>query len=440
MVEQGDLGYPKPSLRTMDGLADAFEMIRRRIASGLAPVFLDLVFVGLLWMMVSYTASWFAWEKIRYFLVPGWVYAVCLVEVVALWESFARSLGTKIAGKQLARQDFGAPTFRQRVSYYLLWHVSVLPVVPLAFRRPPHERGSGLILRPILRGGEKPAPWYHTTAGLIIAALMLVIVVSSFALTIAPGTWESFLTRAGSAGKIFFSLFRPDSSLWLNGISKLFETIFMAIMATLFAVVVSVPLSFFAARNLSRNPIGRLVYTIIRGTLSILRSVQPIIWAILFLVWVGAQHAPFAGFLALFVHSVADLTKLYAERLESIDNGPLEAITATGGGWLAVLRYAVIPQIINPYISFTLYRWDINIRMATILGLVGAGGIGQPLIRYLQGQRFPQAAVYIYLITILVWAIDALSSRLRTYFEQGHIAEGNAQTVNAVDSEIATRS
>ena len=94
-------------------------------------------------------------------------------------------------------------------------------------------------------------------------------------------------------------------------------------------------------------------------------------------------------------------------------------ITATGGSWSSILRYAVIPQIVNPYISFTLYRWDINIRMATILGLVGAGGIGQPLIRYLQGQRFQQAAIYIYLIAALVWAIDAMSSRLRRYFEKG---------------------
>lgn len=429
MAELNDLEYRKPSLRTWDGLAEASEMVWRHVVSQLAPVFLDLVFVGILWMMISYATSWFVWEKIRYFLVPGWLYVVCVVEVVALWQSFGRSLGTKIVGRQLTQAGVEAPTFRQRALYYLLWHVSVVPVLPLALHHPVHERVSGLVSRPILRGSEKPAPWYRTTSGVATVALTLVILIAAFALTITPGTWDSFLSRAGSAGNILLALFKPDHSLWPNAISKLFETIFMAIMATLFAVVVSVPLSFFAARNLSRNPVGRVFYTIIRGTLSILRSVQPIIWAILFLVWVGAEHAPFAGFLALFVHSVADLTKLYAERLESIDNGPMEAITATGGSWLSVLRYAVVPQIINPYISFTLYRWDINIRMATILGLVGAGGIGQPLIRYLQGQRFQQAAIYIYLITILVWAIDALSSQLRRYFERGR----------SVTSEDATR-
>ena len=423
MPEMSDFGYKPPSLRTWKGLSEASGIARHRITSRLAPAFLDVVCVGALWLLVTYLVSWILWQEIRYFLVPGWLFIVGTVEIAALWESFGRSFGQKISGKQLATSDLSPPTFIQRFTHYILWHVTVLPVIGLAWRHPLHERVSGVESVSIIRGDEKPAPWFLTTSGVFVVALTLVALIAAFAVTVGPNTWTNFLSNYGRAGRIIAALFKPNHSLWPNGIASLFETIFMALMATFFAVLFAVPLSFFAARNLSTNPVGRLVYVIIRGALSIMRSIQPIIWAILFLVWVGTEHAPFAGFLALFLHSIADLTKLYAERLESIDDGPIEAITSTGGSWISVLRYAVVPQIINPYISFTLYRWDINIRMATVLGLVGAGGIGQPLIRYLQGQRFQEAAIYIYLIAALVWGIDAMSSRLRRYFDEGHAVD-----------------
>jgi phosphonate transport system permease protein len=254
-----------------------------------------------------------------------------------------------------------------------------------------------------------------------VAVLVLTLLVATFAVTIEEGTWQRFLANPSKAGRIFRALLRPDFQFWKNALFGLFETIYMGIMATLIGVLVAAPLSFFAARNLMKAPLARLLYMVIRGVLSFVRSIQPIVWAIIFLVWAGPSRTPFAGFLALFVHSVADLTKLYSERLESIETGPVEAITATGGNWLAVLRYAVIPQIINPYISFTLYRWDINIRMATIVGLVGGGGIGQQLILLLRAQRFNDAAVCILLIALVVWGIDTLSSKLRAYYEHGRL-------------------
>lgn len=444
MSEMSDFGYKAPSLRTWDGLSEALGIIRHRVTNRLAPAFLDVICVGTLWLLVTYLVSWILWKEIRYFLVPGWLFAVGTVEIAALWESFGRSLGQKIAGRQLVGPELSSPTFRQRFIHFVLWHVAVLPILGLAWRHPLHEKISGAESVSVVRGDERPAPWFRTTSGIFVVALTLVALIAAFAVTIGPKTWTNFLSNYGRAGRIIAALFKPNNSLWPNGIASLFETIYMALMATFFAVLFAVPLSFFAARNLTTNPVGRLVYMIIRGVLSIMRSIQPIIWAILFLVWVGTEHAPFAGFLALFLHSVADLTKLYAERLESIDDGPIEAITSTGGGWLSVLRYAVIPQIINPYISFTLYRWDINIRMATVLGLVGAGGIGQPLIRYLQGQRFQEAAIYIYLIAALVWGIDAMSSRLRRYFDEGPSVnvkqtQKSALTEQNVRSEMAGR-
>jgi len=354
MPEMTDFGYKPPSLRTWKGLSETFDLLRHRIASRLSPVFLDLVAVATLWMMASYMFSWLAWSELRYFLVPGWVYFIGVIEAVAIWESFGLSIGQKVSRTQLVGPGLARPTFRQRFVHYLLWHVSVLPIIGLAWRHPLHESVSGVASVSVIRGEERPAPWYQTSSGLLVFALMIVSLSAAFALTVRADTWTNFISNYGRAGKIIAALFQPNHSLWRNGIAALFETIYMALMATFFGVLLSVPLSFFAARNLTRNPVGRIFYTLIRGFLSITRSVQPIIWAIIFLVWVGPEIAPFAGFLALFVHSIADLTKLYAERLESIDNGPIEAITATGGSWISVLRYAVIPQIINPYISFTL--------------------------------------------------------------------------------------
>jgi len=414
-----DDNYKPPSVITRKGLSETLELIRHRISIGLAPVLLDLGFIGTLWVLITYGFAWIAWKEIHYFLVPDWLFVLGVIEATAIWESFGRSLGQRIVGKRLIAKGLSRPTVSQRIVYYLLFHISVLPIVGLSLARPLHERLSGLTLTPILRGSEKPAPWYRTTSGVFIAVSVAALLITTFAVTIEGGTWERFLKNPSKAGRIFGALLNPTFQFWKDAVFKLFETIYMAIMATLIGVLVAAPLSFFAARNLTRTPVAKLFYMLIRGVLSFFRSIEPIVWAIVFLVWVGPARNPFAGFLALLIHSIADLTKLYAERIESIETGPVEAITATGGNWLSVLRYAVVPQIINPYISFTLYRWDINIRMSTIVGLVGGGGIGQLLLMLLQAQRFSDAAICVYLIALLVWGIDTLSSKLRQYYEHG---------------------
>jgi len=132
--------------------------------------------------------------------------------------------------------------------------------------------------------------------------------------------------------------------------------------------------------------------------------------------------------LALFVHSVADLTKLYSERLESIDEGPVEAIRATGASQLQVILYGIVPQIVNPYLSFTIYRWDINVRMATIIGLVGGGGIGQRLLQLTRNWVWDQAIVLMLLIMAAVWGMDYMSSKLRERFETG----GSVKTAHQI--------
>ncbi len=130
------------------------------------------------------------------------------------------------------------------------------------------------------------------------------------------------------------------------------------------------------------NPFTFAIYMIVRTLLNIVRSIESLIIAIVFVVIVGL--GPFAGVLALAVHSVAALAKLYSEVIEGIDPGPIEAIRATGANWVQVVRYAVIPQIVPPFTAFTIYRWDINVRSATIIGFVGGGGIGFLLIEIIR--------------------------------------------------------
>jgi len=193
---------------------------------------------------------------------------------------------------------------------------------------------------------------------------------------------------------------------------KMIETIFLALMATTLAILFAIPVSFLAARNLmGGNPVTMVIYYVVRSILNILRSIEPLIMAIVFVVWVGL--GPFAGVLALAVHSVAALGKLYSEAVESIDSGPIEAITATGANRLQTIFYAVIPQIIPPYIGFTVYRWDINVRMSTVIGFVGGGGIGFLLQQWIRLLKYEEAGAAVWAIALVVAIMDYGSSKLR---------------------------
>ena len=195
-------------------------------------------------------------------------------------------------------------------------------------------------------------------------------------------------------------------------VEKMVETIFLALMATSIAILLAIPLSFLAARNLmGGNPLTVAFYYLVRSVLNILRSIEPLIMAIVFVVWVGL--GPFAGVLALAVHSIAALGKLYSEAVESIDSGPIEAITATGANSLQTIVYAVIPQIVPPYIAFTIYRWDINVRMSTVIGFVGGGGIGYLLQQWIRLFMYEEAGAAVWAIALVVAAMDYASAKVR---------------------------
>ncbi|MGP0565657.1 MULTISPECIES: phosphonate ABC transporter, permease protein PhnE [unclassified Nitrospina] len=193
---------------------------------------------------------------------------------------------------------------------------------------------------------------------------------------------------------------------------KIVETLFLGLMATTFALLFAAPLSFLGARNLmTRRATGTTVYYLVRTGFNVLRAIEPLIMAILFAVWVGI--GPFAGVLALALHSTAALGKLFSEQIESIDPGPVEAITATGARPLQVVLYGVLPQVLPQFLALGFYRWDINVRMSTIIGFVGGGGIGFLLQQWINLLQYNQAGTALLAIAVVVIALDMVSAKVR---------------------------
>ncbi len=190
------------------------------------------------------------------------------------------------------------------------------------------------------------------------------------------------------------------------------ETIYLALIGTALSIVFAIPLSFLGARNLmSGSPLLKTIYGLTRGLFTILRSVEVLIFAVIAVAAVGI--GPFAGVIALAIHGIGAVGKLYSEAIESIEHGPIEAVRSTGANELQVVTYAVVPQVVPQFIAFTLYRWDINVRMATVIGLVGGGGIGYQLIQYMNLLQWRQAATAIWLIAGVVMLMDYASAVIR---------------------------
>ncbi|GEM_PF-224209 len=158
-------------------------------------------------------------------------------------------------------------------------------------------------------------------------------------------------------------------------------------------------------------PIGKLIYTATRTVLNVVRSIEPLIWGLVGVIWVGL--GPFAGFIALTIHTIAALGKLYSEAIESIRPGPIEAIQSTGANRLQTIMFAVLPQVLPHFTAFSLYRWDINVRMSTVIGLVGGGGIGFLLIQWIRQVQYEHAGLAVWLIAITVSTLDFVSASIR---------------------------
>ena len=186
------------------------------------------------------------------------------------------------------------------------------------------------------------------------------------------------------------------------------ETVQIALWGTLLAVVMAIPLCFLAARNLSPHAI---VFHGMRQVLNALRGINEIIFALIFVAAVGL--GPFAGVLALAIHGAGMLGKFFAEAIEEIEPGPVEAVRSTGASPVQVVVFAVLPQVIPSWIASTLYRFEVNLRAATVLGMIGAGGIGFELVSAMKLFQYQDMATSVVVSLAMVMTADYLSSRLR---------------------------
>jgi phosphonate transport system permease protein len=233
-------------------------------------------------------------------------------------------------------------------------------------------------------------------------------------LSITQVSVREFLSESGLMGakRIFTAILNPNWQIFDIALFAAIETIYMAFIATAFALPFAFLLGFVAARNLmNQSPVMLAIYSVVRFFLNVTRSIEPLVWAIIFSVWVGI--GPFAGMLALCLHSISSLTKLYSEQIENINEGPIEAMKATGAHPIQIVWFGVVPQIVLPYLSYTIYRWDINVRMATVIGLVGGGGIGTLLMQYQGLAKWNEVGLLVIIIASIVWVMDYASSKIR---------------------------
>ena len=241
---------------------------------------------------------------------------------------------------------------------------------------------------------------------LLVACLL---VVCAAALTIT-GFFDAarFAEGIPALAQLFSEMIPPDFSRWQHWLRPLLDTLAMSIAGTILAVILSLPLALLAAPN--TTPFPALGY-VARLLLSFLRSVPELILGIIFVAAVGFGALP--GVLALALHSVGMVGKFYAEAIEHVDPRPLEAVRAAGATRVQVITHAVLPQVLPQMADITIYRWEYHFRASTVLGIVGAGGIGFELIAALRLISYDQVAAILITILACVVVVDSLGAALR---------------------------
>lgn len=203
--------------------------------------------------------------------------------------------------------------------------------------------------------------------------------------------------------------FPPNFHDWRIYLDEMVITIHIAVWGTVLAVVCAIPFGLMSAANLA----PRWLYQPVRRLMDACRAINEMVFAMLFIVAVGL--GPFAGVLALWVHTTGVLAKLFAEAVEAIDPRPVEGVRATGANALEEILYGVIPQVLPLWISYALYRFESNVRSASVVGMVGAGGIGVILHEVIRGFDYAETAAVLLIIIVSVTLIDLVSARIRQW-------------------------
>jgi phosphonate transport system permease protein len=234
---------------------------------------------------------------------------------------------------------------------------------------------------------------------------------------VLAGSWSGadmrpleLFSDSANMGTYAAGFFPPDFSEWRVYVDELLVTLQIAIWGTALAVICSVPLGLLCSSNIA----PWWIHQPMRRVMDAARAINEMVFAMLFVVAVGL--GPFAGVLALFVHTTGILAKLFSEAVEAIDPQPVEGIRATGANALEEIIFGVLPQVMPLWISYALYRFESNVRSATVVGMVGAGGIGVILWEVIRGFQYTQTCAVLLMIVVTVTAIDLASSRLRKIF------------------------
>lgn len=213
-------------------------------------------------------------------------------------------------------------------------------------------------------------------------------------------------------GVLVTEMIPPDFARWPEWVEPLLETLAMSVAGTALAIVLSLPLGFLAARNTTPN---KVAYQAARFVLNTLRSIPELIMGIIFVAAVGFGMLP--GVLALGLHSVGMVGKFFAEAIEHAHPAPIEATEASGATRLQVILHGVLPQVFPQFADVSMYRWEYNFRASTVMGMVGAGGIGTELVGSLRLLDYPQVAALLLVILGCVTLVDMLSNSLRARFK-----------------------
>ena len=260
----------------------------------------------------------------------------------------------------------------------------------------------------------RPARPSHAKRNLALVGTALLVV---WALVSIDVEIERLGNLPAGLGLILYNMFIEEGLDWSSlgdGLVLMLESIQIAWLGTLIGAVLSLPLAFFGAKNITSGTVSNIV----RQILNAIRAIPEIILAaIVFIPMVGL--GPYAGTLAIGIHSIGTLGKLSAEVIEGIDPGPVEAATAAGGRPLQVQRWGVFPQVMPEIIAFWLYRFEINIRAAAILGVVGAGGIGEALSQALVFGRYPRAGMLVLVVIVVTILVDVVSGWARRRIIEG---------------------
>lgn len=262
-------------------------------------------------------------------------------------------------------------------------------------------------LRPPVANSIPPAPKPALGKQLLWALLAILLMASWRGADMRP---LELVRDSGNMATYAASFFPPDVREWRIYLQELLVTLQIALWGTVLAVICAVPLGLLCAANIApvwiSQPVRRLMDTA--------RAINEMVFAMLFVVAVGL--GPFAGVLALFVHTTGILAKLFSEAVEAIDPQPVEGIRATGAHVLEEIVFGVLPQVMPLWISYALYRFESNVRSATVVGMVGAGGIGVILWEVIRGFQYAQTCTVLLMIVATVIIIDLLSSQLRKLF------------------------